>query len=82
MKNWRTTSASLVTALALYVTQVDPTCLQLIPEPYRTYVYKFIGFLVFAGIITTGALAKDSHQEPPPPSPAATPPTTAPADKL
>ena len=63
MTNWKTTVSAYVTALALYLYQ-DPEALKLIPEPWRTYVYKTIGFLIFAGIIALGHTAKDNQPKP------------------
>jgi hypothetical protein len=66
MKNWRTSISGFLTAACLYIYQ-DPSALQAIPEPYRTGVYKLIGFLIFAGIISMGACSKDSAPNPPAP---------------
>ena len=68
MKNWKTTVSGAVSAIGGYIYFIDPTIINVIPEPYRTCVWKAMGFMAFSGIITMGMAAKDySGPKPPPP---------------
>lgn len=58
--NWRTTASAYVTALAAYL-YTNPETLHSIPEPYQNWIWEFLKYCIYAGVISLGHTVKDKN---------------------